>query len=66
LRARIEINTGPMLVGNLGSTYRFSYGVVGDQVNLASRFEGLSSIYGTEILIGKSTAKEVENDFHLR
>jgi adenylate cyclase len=66
LKARIGINTGPMLVGNLGSTYRFSYGVVGDQVNLASRLENLSSIYGTEILIGENTAKEIENDFHLR
>ena len=66
LKARIGVNTGPMLVGNLGSPYRFSYGVVGDQVNLASRLEGLSSIYGTDILIGEETAERVKNNFILR
>ncbi len=66
LRARTGINTGPMLVGNLGSQYRFSYGVMGDHVNLASRLEGLCKIYGTDILIGESTAKAAKESFTMR
>jgi adenylate cyclase len=56
LRARTGINTGPMLVGNLGSSYRLAYGVLGDAVNLGSRLEGLNREYGTEILVGEATA----------
>jgi adenylate cyclase len=66
LRARTGINSGPMLVGNLGSKYRFAYGALGDHVNLGSRLEGLNREYGTEILIGENTARLVENDFRLR
>jgi len=66
LHARTGINSGPMLVGNLGSRYRFAYGVLGDQVNLASRLEGLNKVYGTDILIGEGTAKLVESRFLLR
>ena len=43
-------------MGNLGSQYRFAYGVLGDHVNLGSRLEGLNKAYGTEILIGENTA----------
>jgi adenylate cyclase len=66
LRARTGINSGLMLVGNLGSRYRFAYGVLGDQVNLASRLEGLNRAYGTEIVIGENTAQLVEGAFLLR
>jgi adenylate cyclase len=66
LKARTGINSGPMLVGNLGSRYRFAYGVLGDHVNLGSRLEGLNRAYGTEILIGENTARLVEGEFRLR
>lgn len=66
LRARTGINSGPMLVGNLGSKYRFAYGVLGDHVNLGSRLEGLNKMYGSKILIGENTARLVKNEFLLR
>jgi adenylate cyclase len=55
-----------MLVGNLGSKYRFAYGVLGDHVNLGSRLEGLNKAYDTQILIGENTAQIVEKSFLLR
>jgi adenylate cyclase len=66
LRARTGINTGTMLVGNVGSTYRFAYTVLGDQVNLTSRLEQLNRTYGTEIMIGEHTASLVADAFLLR
>jgi adenylate cyclase len=60
LIARTGINSGLLLVGNLGSKYRFAYGVLGDHVNLGSRLEGLNKEYGTDILIGENTAALVE------
>ena len=66
LRARTGINTGTMLVGNVGSTYRFAYTVLGDQVNLTSRLEQLNRTYGTEIMIGEATANLVAGAFVLR
>jgi adenylate cyclase len=54
-----------MLVGNLGSRYRFAYGALGDNVNLGSRLEGLNREYGTEIIIGENTARLVGDAFRL-
>jgi adenylate cyclase len=64
--ARTGVNSGPMLVGNLGSKYRFSYGVLGDDVNLGSRLEGMNKAYATEIIIGENTAQLVGDAFRLR
>ncbi len=66
VRARTGVNTGLMLVGNVGSQYRFSYGVVGDAVNTGSRLEHLNRQYGTEILIGENSVALVGDAFRLR
>ena len=66
IKARTGINSGNMLVGNIGSKYRFHYGAMGDPVNLASRLEGLNKIYGTEIIVSGNTAELIGDAFRLR
>jgi adenylate cyclase len=66
LQTRIGINTGTMLVGNLGTTRRMDYTIMGHQANVASRLEGANKLYGTWILVGEQTYAQVGDGFVFR
>ncbi|MDN5304358.1 MAG: adenylate cyclase [Fusobacteriaceae bacterium] len=68
--ARIGINSGEMVVGNMGCNIgenkKFNYTIIGDEVNLASRLEGANKMYGTYIMISENTYKKVKEDIEAR
>jgi adenylate cyclase len=62
----IGVNTGPVNVGNMGSSRRLAWTVMGDHVNLASRLEGKTKDYGVRILVSEFTYAQVQDIFVFR
>ena len=62
IKIGIGINTGEVVVGNMGSNNRFDYSILGDAANLASRLEGQSKGYGVTIILGEETADAVQHE----
>ena len=65
LKVGLGLNSGPCVVGNMGSDLRFDYSVLGDTVNLAARLESQTKSYAVPILIGARTADAVKDRFAL-
>jgi adenylate cyclase len=63
---RIGLNSGPAVVGNMGSKTRFDYTMLGDAVNLAARLEGVNKQFGTYTMISENTLKEIGEAFAVR
>ena len=63
LRIGIGLNTGPCVVGNMGSDFRFNYSVLGDTVNFASRLEARTKDYRVPLVIGSRTAEGAKQKF---
>ncbi|NQZ60172.1 MAG: CHASE2 domain-containing protein, partial [Lentisphaeraceae bacterium] len=66
INVRMGLNSGEVAAGNMGSTTRFSYTVMGDAVNLAARLEPTNKVYGTLIMIGESTYALAKDDIECR
>jgi len=63
---KIGLNSGPAIVGNVGTDKRYNYTAVGETVNLASRLEGVPSVYGCQIVVGQHTAELAGEEYLMR
>ncbi len=66
LKVGVGVNTGDMVVGNIGADVRYDYTVIGDSVNLASRTESLCKEYGVQIIVTKNTLEMLDESFVTR
>lgn len=66
LRIGIGLNSGLMAVGNMGSSMIFDYTVIGDHVNLGARLEGLTKLYGVDIIASEGTVASLGEPFAVR
>lgn len=61
VKVRIGINSGEMIVGNMGGKKKFDYTVMGDSVNLAARLEATNKTYGTDIIISENVYDKIKD-----
>jgi class 3 adenylate cyclase len=66
VKVRIGINTGPALIGNVGSPRRYSYTAMGDAVNLAARIEVANKLFGTTVLVSEATMRACRGAIRFR